>query len=73
MPIEHSEPLIQVNTNAGKESNGMTSFLGIEIEEIDLVSRPGETGERLRADAGVKGLRQRMAVDVEHLHDRTAA
>ena len=32
MPIEHSEPLIQVNTNAGKESSGMTSFLGVEIE-----------------------------------------
>ena len=32
MSIEHMEPLIQVNTNAGKESNGMTSFLGIEIE-----------------------------------------
>ena len=32
MPIEHSEPLIQVNTNAGKESKGLTSFLGVEIE-----------------------------------------
>jgi len=32
MQNEHSEPLIQVNTNAGKESQGLTSFLGVEIE-----------------------------------------
>src|ERR1700722_19629320 len=42
--------------------------LGIEIEQVDLMTGLRKSGQGLFSDRGVKAVVERMAIDIQHAH-----